>query len=191
MIEGIFVECLGRSLLQTQILRMLSDLQRNLDVLDIEGLSKLWKEAELAALEKSDTSLITPLGSKSSHIQISEPGISDWVEFLDTFISSSRESLARDDPSPKDLYYYLVAYLLSATFKDCSIIVRLDFLRSGNDSEHEAAPCYPVMVIDLDPKSMNKLGTLEELDREIVAKYSPVERKVCIDGNQAGVRVRV
>lgn len=184
MIEDIFVESLGRSLLQTKVLRMLSDLQRNLDILDIEGLSELWKEAELATLEQSDAGSTTPLGSKSSHIPISEPGISDWTEFLDTFTSSSRERLARGDPSPKDLHYYLNAHLLSATFKDCSIIVRLDFLRSRDDFERETAPYYPVMVIDLDPKSMNKLGTWEELDREIVAAYSSAERKVCIDANQ-------
>ena len=170
-------------MLKTKVLRILSELQRNLDVLDIEGLSRLWKEAEFAALKQSDTDSITPLGGTSPHIQMSDPGISDWTEFLDFYISSRRESLNHSDPSPKDLRYYILAYLLSATFKDCSIVVRLDFLRSGDSLEREIGP-HSVVVIDLDPKSMKKLRSWEELDRDIVIEYSPAHRKVCIDANQ-------
>lgn len=175
-IREIFANALSRRLLKTKVLRILSDLQRNLDVLDIEGLSKLWKEADS----------ITPFGGTSPHIQISDPDISDWAEFLDFYVSSRRENLNHNEPSTNDLRYYVLAYLLSATFKDCSIIVRLDFLGSddNNTVEREIGP-YSVVVIDLDPKSMNKLRGWEELDREIVNEYSPAQRKVCIDANQA------
>lgn len=181
-IRDVFAEALARPLLQTKVLRILSDLQRNLDVLDIEGLSKLWKEAELAALKQSDLGSTTPLGGNSPHIPNSDPSIFDWTKFLDIYTSSRRENLNHDEPSLKDLRYYLLAYLLSATFKDCSIIVRLDFLRIGDKVVREAGP-YAVVVIDLDPKSMSKLRSWEELDREIVAAYSPSQRKVCVDTN--------
>jgi len=187
-IREIFAEALARPLLKTKVLRILSDLQRNLDVLDIEGLSKLWKEAELAAAP-DDADSITPFGGPLPHVQISDPDISDWTEFLDFYVSSRRELLDHGEPSVRDLRYYVLAYLLSATFKDCSIIVRLDFLGSGDgDGNHtlrEIGQAYSVVVIDLDPKSMNKLRGWEELDREIVTEYSPAQRKVCIDANQA------
>jgi inositol-pentakisphosphate 2-kinase len=182
VVRDVFGKSLARPLLQTKILRILSDLQRNLDLLDIEGLSKLWKEAELAALEQHVGS-VTPLGGKSRYIQISDPGLSDWTEVLDIYTSSRRENLDHTEPSIKDLRYYLLAHLLSATFKDCSIIVRLDFLRLGDDFESDVGP-DSVVVIDLDPKSMNKLKGWEELDREIVTAYAPAERKVCVDANQ-------
>lgn len=88
-------------------------------------------------------------------------------------------------PRIENLRYYLLAYLLSATFKDCSVIVKLDFLRPGDNSEHEV---YPVTVIDLDPKSLGRLRQWEELDREIVSSYTVSDRKVCADG-QAGFEV--
>ena len=179
-IRHLFAEALVRPLLQTNVLHLISDLQRSLDVLDIEGLSKLWKEVELVGLTKNETGLVTPLGGNSPHFQISDPSISDWTEFLNIYTSSRREILNYREPSPKDLGYYLLAYLLSATFKDCSIIVRLNFLRSGdNDVGHNS-----IVVIDLDPKSMNKFRNWEELDKEIVAAYSPAQRKVCIDARR-------
>jgi inositol-pentakisphosphate 2-kinase len=82
-------------------------------------------------------------------------------------------------PKIEDLRYYLLAYLLSATFKDCSIIVKLDFLKPGTQSAYRV---HPVAVIDLDPKSLDRLQRWEQLDREIVFNYTPVERKICIDG---------
>lgn len=42
-IGDVFASTLIQPLLRTPLLRILSDLQRNLDPLDIEGLSKLWK----------------------------------------------------------------------------------------------------------------------------------------------------
>src|SRR5258705_10355162 len=99
-IREIFADALSRVLLKTKVLHILSDLQRNLDVLDIEGLSKLWKEAEFAALKQNDTGLITPLGGKSQQNQISNPTISDWANILDIYIPSTRENLNLDIQTP-------------------------------------------------------------------------------------------
>jgi len=177
-----FATALARPLLQTPVLRIVSHLQRTLDILDIEGLSKLWREAEAMAFEQSGAESsppFTPLGGKSPYIHIPEPNISDWNDFLDIYLSTEKSELHRAQP-PKDLRYYLLALLLSATFKDSSIIVKLDFLQPEASTQQGIKP-HSVTVIDLDPKSLDKLKGWEEMDRDIVNAYSPVQKKVCID----------
>jgi len=197
-IRDAFAAALVRPLLQTPVLNILSSLQRNLDVLDIEGLSKLWRETESSAplyrttfasfFEKTSEGPAsappsTPIGVSSLFLQSPEPGIPDWVDFLDAYLSHNRP-VDHTAPSPENLRYYLLAYLLSATFKDCSIIVRMDFLRPGIPPQQEIKP-ESVTVIDLDPKSMDKLRGWEKLDKEIARTYSSVQKKVCVDQWQA------
>lgn len=189
-IQEIFKRALCETLLQSPVLTIISRLQRTLDALDIEGLSKLWREAQLQSppfqsacfeqpLSNEHIHPETPLGVSSVYFPEPEPSISDWVEFLDTFQSAEMMEMDHTRPRIENLRYYLLAYLLSATFKDCSIIVRLELMRPGNNSKPGV---YPVAVIDLDPKSLDRLQRWEELDREIVSKYTPIERKVCVDG---------
>jgi inositol-pentakisphosphate 2-kinase len=192
-----FTAALAQPLLRTPLLHILSELQRNLDVLDIEGLSKLWKLTESSSsLYRTTFSSFfeqisggsepeppaTPIGVNSPFLQISEPGISDWIDFLDAYLAPSKPEIDHTNPSPENLRYYLLAYLLSATFKDCSIIVRLDFLQLGGlqlDDKRDS-----VTVIDLDPKSMGKLRHWEKLDQEIAQTYSSMQKKVCVDDGQ-------
>jgi inositol-pentakisphosphate 2-kinase len=96
--------------------------------------------------------------------------MSDWVDFLDTYLSTTKSELDHCNPLPENLRYHLLAYLLSATFKDCSIIVRLDFLRPTE--EFAPSSVNSVAVIDLDPKRMDKLKAWEELDMKIVNTYA-------------------
>ncbi|GLB34803.1 putative phosphorylates Ins(1,3,4,5,6)P5 at position 2 to form Ins(1,2,3,4,5,6)P6 (InsP6 or phytate) [Lyophyllum shimeji] len=191
-----FVSALLPLLLHTPVLRVLSTLQRNLDVLDIEGLSKLWRLAETSAplyrtttapffqreSVESDEALppSPPIGVSSLFLTSPEPAISEWTEFLDMYLSDDSAQLNHTNPTPENLRYYLLAYLLSATFKDCSIIVRLHRLRPTPPNEVKPEQ---VTVIDLDPKSMARLRKWERLDQEIVQAYLTAEnRKVCIDG---------
>ncbi|KAG2368900.1 hypothetical protein BDR07DRAFT_921298 [Suillus spraguei] len=51
--------------------------------------------------------------------------------------------------NPGHLRHYLMAYLLSVTFKDCSIIIRPKSLQVGS---------FDATIIDTDIKSMNRLG---------------------------------
>ncbi|EAU88715.1 inositol-pentakisphosphate 2-kinase [Coprinopsis cinerea okayama7 len=193
-IREAFTDALVRTLRKTPVLGILSKLQRTLDTLDIEGLSRLWRHTEVSAplYQTTFASFFahepnakvppsTPLGVSSLFLSSPEPGIPDWIEFLDSYLSSFSSQLDHSNPSPKDLRYYLLAYLLSATFKDCSIIVRLDFLRPGSEPHIELKP-HTVTVIDLDPKSMDKMRGWEKLDKEIATVYSRKEdRKTCID----------
>ena len=180
-VKEAFAAAVARSLLETPVLRILSDLQRDLDALDIEGLAKLWRATETSAplyrttfasfFEQSRAAEAapptTPLGVSSLFLQSPEPNLADWSEFLDTYLLH-KPKFDHAHPSPEHLRYYLLAYLLSATFKDCSVIVRLHYL---DEPRAEMKP-ESVVVIDLDPKSMDKLRGWEKLDKEIVVKYT-------------------
>lgn len=68
--------------------------------------------------------------------------------------------------------YRLLAYLLSASFKDCSLILRM--------RPEQAAT---ITVIDLDVKGIDRLAKWAKLDREIVDAYrGVVAPRVCVDG---------
>ena len=191
--EGLATICdllaktLTRPLIETPVLSMLADLQRNLDMLDMEGLSKLWRLAESStplyrktflsqSSEIPSTLPSTPIGESSPFISSPEPTLSDWVDFLDTYLSKTKPKLDHSNPLPENLRYYLLAYLLSASFKDCSIVVRLDFLRATQERSPES-----IAVIDLDPRKMDKLKGWEILDTKIAKTYaSSGNGKVCI-----------
>ncbi|KAJ6502037.1 inositol-pentakisphosphate 2-kinase [Mycena sanguinolenta] len=133
-------------LMNTPVLRTLAHLQRTLDVLDIEGLAALYD-----------------LASASTG---ADPTIAEWAEFVSAYLASPSSA----PPDAAHLRYHVLAHLLSATFKDCSVIVRV--------------PDGTATLIDLDPKSIGRLRKWECLDQEIVAAYAAVpmqERKVCVD----------
>ncbi|KAJ7749519.1 inositol-pentakisphosphate 2-kinase [Mycena maculata] len=126
----------------TPVLRTLAHLQRTLDALDIEGLAALWDRA--------------PVGP--------DPTMSEWTDFIATYLAAP--SLPPADSA--HLRHHALAYLLSATLKDCSVIVRV--------------PDGTVAVIDLDAKHIDRLRKWARLDAEIVRAYAAVpERKVCVD----------
>ena len=150
-------------------LHVLSRLQRELDPLDIEGLSQLWQRAQFEASVEQYTSTFPPKFSG-----IAQPSISDWAAFVDSYLSP-HIALDHTAPLPADLPYYILAYLLSATFKDCSIMIKL----SG--STHSSEPS-PITFIDLEPKSVAKLAQWEELDTRIVQAYAAgLQDKECVD----------
>jgi len=157
-------------LVHTSILRNLVKLQRSLDVLDIEGLSKLWT---LSHPQTPQSVCVPPLGSTSP-----EPTISEWTDFVNKYLSS-HETLDHTHPQVSHLRYYLLAYLLSATFKDCSIMLRINPDRDSGETEDTQV--NPVTVIDLDAKSIDRLGRLEKLDKEIVESYTSVDAKQCVE----------
>lgn len=149
-----FVSALLPVLLNTPVLRTLATLQRNLDILDIEGLSQLWKTSYAQF-----NGPIPPLGSASA-----EPSLDEWLDFLDRYLTAyHHHTLDHAHPQVSDLRYYTLAYLLSATFKDCSIMLKI--APRGTEAIH---------VIDLDVKDIGRLSRWETLDREIVKSYKGV-----------------
>ncbi|KAK0463636.1 inositol-pentakisphosphate 2-kinase [Desarmillaria tabescens] len=168
-----FSEAILALLVGTPVLRILNKLQRTLDSLDIEGLSLLWREAQGPANPPQSTNGYTPLG-RAIGVGGPNPSLADWSAFIDEYLTRP--------PNLEDLRYHLLAYLLSATFKDCSIMIRMDLL-DPRRPQGEVDPSK-VTVIDLDPKSMARLAKWEKLDEIIVREYSAVpvaDRKTCLD----------
>ena len=178
-----FTAALLPLLLHTPVLRTLATLQRTLDALDVEGLSALW-----AALRPADAHT---LGAGEPDLDME-----DWTAFVDEYLARRQtqaraggESVSTDaDAKPEnELRYRLAAYLLSASFKDCSIILRMrprSELAEGEkvgEKVESAEPAGTVTVIDLDVKSIDRLPKWAKLDREIVDAYRGVEPRDCVD----------
>lgn len=161
----------------TPLFHILSKLQRSLDALDIEGLSLLWSDAYGAAkvrvadaIQALDRPQPTkpPLGKG-----MEDPTIEQWTQFVNQYLAN-HDQMDHAHPDIADLQYYCTAYLLSASFKDCSVILRIPENRPSS-----------ITVIDLDVKSTDRLKKWEKLDREIVDAYKSAARPVqCIDHRQ-------
>ena len=171
-VKEAFTTALVTLLLGTSVLKRISDLQRTLDPFDIEGLSKLWR-----GVEDRQRSVNNKSTNRPEPDLFSEPTMDDWEGFVDKYLSSHPDF---SNPDSSHLRHYLLAYLLSATFKDCSVIVRLNFLGTG--SNNNTIEPWRVSVIDLEMKSMSRMEKWEELDRQIVQGYLENEpEKICID----------
>lgn len=157
-----FVAAVLPVLENTRILSIISDLQRNLDPLDIEGLSALWAS------------------SRPKGLKVGEGETDPVLEDYEAFVQQHPDPSARDPTRPQtsELQHYITAYLLSASFKDCSVILR--FPAGGEPT---------ITAIDLDPKSVARLHKWEKLDREIVDTFSKrddLERtRKCVDAHAA------
>ncbi|GAA5883389.1 hypothetical protein JCM16303_006725 [Sporobolomyces ruberrimus] len=135
------------TLLASPVLPKLANLQSSLDPLDIEGLANLVSTS--LDLDISDpTADLTRLGP--------QPSLEEWKTFLSDYSSSP------DTTAERDVRHEILSYLLSATFKDCSIIISYSTDPETNGVETK------VRAIDLDPKPIGKLGKWFELDNEIV-----------------------
>lgn len=160
-----FVSIILPILLAQPVLSTLSSLQRSLDPLDIEGLSKLCTDTPITDYPRS------PLPLPISGPLVSNPTLSEWSSFLDD-VKSAHPELDHANPDKAKRRHYILAYLLSATFKDCSVIVR-----PHGDNVASAA----VTIIDLDAKSLERLPRWEALDRDVVSA-SGSDTRVCVDG---------
>jgi inositol-pentakisphosphate 2-kinase len=162
----LFIERLAPLLLNTPLLSSLSKLQRSLDSLDIEGLSRLWAQYHSG-----------PIGSG-----ILDPTMEEWASFTKMYLETHPPTPTQIDQlasiDKERLRYYILAYVFSATFKDCSVVLHFD---SGfGDS---------ITVIDLDPKKVKRLQEWEVQDREIVLGFKEALEKgevripPCIDAH--------
>jgi len=163
-IKSKFVSALLPLILHNPLLHLISSLQRSLDLLDCEGFAKLVesKRIQLAALPITD---------------LTQPTTDEWASFVDTFLS--QEHPKQSSFSPSNLRYHTLAYLLSASFKDCSFIVPI---RPQTDE------IGGIKVIDLDIKDVDRIPGWLKLDEKIVKEYAKIDtrmRKTCVE--EAGV----
>jgi inositol-pentakisphosphate 2-kinase len=161
-------------LLTSAVLPTLSRLQRTLDELDIEGLQTILSSNFSPAADSS--AITSDLASVLQPISVDE-----WAAFLNVYESRiAAETLPPDDLSSistSEARFYVLASLLSGTFKDCSLIV------SSTDDI--------VKVIDADPKLPKKLPGWTQLDAKILQAYADVpehKRRRCIDANRPNRR---
>ncbi|KDQ14541.1 hypothetical protein BOTBODRAFT_109962 [Botryobasidium botryosum FD-172 SS1] len=201
-----FISTVLPLLTSTPLLARLSTLQRTLDALDIEG---------LAALYSSPTSL-KPLVNPAS---AAEPGLDEWADFVSTYLArhpefqsqlgdnkegeeddeDPEEKIARIRSHPAEIRYYTLAYLLSGTFKDCSVILRFpqtneddkgDPKEDGGDGGDDGPGEPTITAIDLDPKNIARLPKWAELDAQIVRAFAERAdlREVarCVDARTTG-----
>lgn len=170
-LRPLFIERLLPLLYDTVLLKTLATLQRTLDALDIEGLSALW------TLNPSrDHQENIPVGWRSP-----EPTIEEWVSFTAEYLEGGREydSFDLNKMEASRLRYWMLAYLMSATFKDCSMILRL----CGDEMDGKDT----ITAIDLDPKSVERLRQWGKQDREIVLAYKArgMTKQPCIDDGKS------
>ena len=152
-----FIYSLVPQMLCNPLLNRISALQRTLDPLDCEGLAKLIEVSPIADL--------------------TQPTMEDWMSFVDSFLSLKHQEHSAF--SPFNLRYHTLAYLLSATFKDCSLIIPLHPCPADTESGG-------IKVIDLEIKSVDRIYDWMRLDENIVKEYAKLEsgmRKTCVEGH--------
>ncbi|KAG9096090.1 Inositol-pentakisphosphate 2-kinase [Ceratobasidium sp. UAMH 11750] len=183
-----FVAAIAPMLHKSPLLGTLSTLMRSLDALDIEGVEKLWKEAKHFPM----AGLAPPIAEDED-----EPSLADWEKFVDEYLVhgayvGSGKQYDPEHPKEENLTYWLLSYLMSATFKDCSIMLRFPPGQvEGTFFNPERDVSMPlVTAIDLDPKSMKRLQKWAELDRDIVQTYgAAVKDGVADDSRCVDARV--
>jgi inositol-pentakisphosphate 2-kinase len=157
-----FTRTLLPLILKKPILRIVANHQRNLDALDVEGLIALERTFDA----RSDSHIFTYLKN--------EPTLEEWEAFVADYLNPEFQSkLNHDNPDPQHLHYYMMAYLLSGTFKDCSLMFKIGKAGSKSGS---------VTVIDMDPKSITRLKKWAQLDKEIAVAYMDEEEgRICFE----------
>lgn len=176
-----FVETVAPILVDHPVLTKLSELQGSLDPLDIEGLSALVTGKSATEYPNEPLPLLD-----ASEVQVEDPTLDEWKRFLDAHFHHKLEGDFSTTANFRAFAhgisrkrYYLLAYLLSATFKDCSIIIR----------DHEdGVKSATVTVIDLDSKDLGRMKKWEKLDRDVVKctldaeeGVGEADKRVCVD----------
>ena len=227
-LKNALTSSLTHILLTSPVLPLLKHLQSTLDILDIEGVQHLWNATQAleetkhgkAPEEKRDGKAGLALGEGQT-----QPSMSEWEACLEEYLKrfplhyslpsplshleaerileEGRQKAAAllEAPSKDELRYQILAYLLSATFKDCSILIRFDNPSSPSSSsnasrlpnlatpapspqpssfdthneDNSAAssqlPSASIALIDLSIKPINRLEKWAALDRDIALGY--------------------
>jgi inositol-pentakisphosphate 2-kinase len=143
----------------SSVVERLKLLQSALDPLDIEGLEQIVCQRENIDLQNLDDASLQRLGGIVT-ISEFEAFVSKWGNKVIAGTANLDASL-----STREL---LIAYLLSATFKDCSMFVRIRKPSGTSSSTPVEIAAY---LVDCDIKSMDRMGKWAKLDRAIRESY--------------------
>ncbi|WVN90605.1 uncharacterized protein L203_105846 [Cryptococcus depauperatus CBS 7841] len=140
------------SVLQTShVLDHIQRLQHELDPLDISDLSKTWQDAHPSS-PLFDPELIPDID------------VAELKEFIDIYLSEPTLSKHSDG---WNLRQRLIAYTLSSTFKDCSVLIKCPFQRNAVGEWGLVEGKASAKIIDLDLKSIHKLRVWAETDEKL------------------------
>lgn len=166
-IKSKFISALLPLFLHNSLLHRISALQRSLDPLDCEGFAKLVESQSVSSSDGTNDAL--PIAD------LIRPTMDDWATFVDIFMSQEHQKYSSFSPS--NLRYHTLAYLLSASFKDCSFIIPV---RPQTDDTVTGG----IKVIDLDIKDVDRIPGWLKLDEKVVKEYAKIDtrmRKTCTE----------
>ncbi|GAA5999371.1 inositol-pentakisphosphate 2-kinase [Rhodotorula paludigena] len=184
--RALLTDLLVSALFASPVLRTLATLQATLDAFDIEGLVSLIQACDTAMRSSPANDLERNLASFAG----AQPSLSDWRAFLARHLpllsrtaqctslaerhalrDGMAASLRRASEEAGSARDAVLAYLLSATLKDCSLIVRIPLgAREPGPEQGDAGEGVQVQIkaIDLDPKPIRRLGKYWRMDGNIV-----------------------
>ncbi|KAI5475026.1 inositol-pentakisphosphate 2-kinase [Pseudohyphozyma bogoriensis] len=134
-------------LLSSALIPTLKSLQSSLSRLDIEGVA-----SHILASTSSPT--LSSAFTSTKELE-TNPTTQEWIDWLPKL-----STLATVPASPRDV---AMEYLLSATFKDCSIFITLEKTADG--------VLIKTKAIDLDPKPLSRIPKYWAQDQEIVETF--------------------
>ena len=127
----------------------LKQLQSTLDPIDISTLATRFQHAY-------------PKDALFDPALITEPDSTELEEFVEKYLENPSRGVEKDGWTLRE---HMIAYALSAIFKDCSIFVSIPLVKVGD--EWTVKPGTKVKIIDLDLKDVKNLGKWHDLDRAI------------------------
>lgn len=164
------------------VLSRLSQLQSSLDPLDVEGLAHLW-------LHHTQSHILGKLPPTLPNTQFqptpepspptSTPEVAELSVVLERFLLNTTGASDVD----VELQDAVQAFLVSASFKDCSLLIRFSPSPSSPSDSHSQAETGSKIVVgnqrlqsetklvDLDRKAMAKLEAMQQTDNEVCAAF--------------------
>lgn len=141
-------ELLRRSLVhdgtQVSVLHRLKRLQAALDPWDVEGLAHAWNQ-------HTGSHVLGQLPNDTSAADDLTPAAAELLPLVQPLL---------DGAQPKSVQQAVQAFLVSASFKDCSLLLR--FPRAAEAS---------TWMVDLDRKPATKLAKMQQTDDEVCAAF--------------------
>jgi inositol-pentakisphosphate 2-kinase len=165
------------------LLPRLAHLQSSLDPLDIGGLNALLQSQKgIDLLNVDENDFTDTLGG--------EVTLEEYTDFVKSYLANeaatqqheyakliksyaSTETSVSEEAAPKflneksSIRNLVIGYLLSASFKDCSIMIKItqDPLSESSEKKLEA------YLVDVDVKSIKRLVRYAKLDRELMSSF--------------------
>ncbi|SPO23939.1 probable Inositol-pentakisphosphate 2-kinase [Ustilago trichophora] len=140
------------------VLTRLSHLQASLDPLDVEGLSQLWlHHTQSHTLGQLLTT--TDPASLPAALTSALP-VSQLYFILEQVLTTSSTAEVKLEDA-------LQAFLVSASFKDCSMLIRFSRTPIGEGGKFEGE----TKLVDLDRKPFEKLESMQKTDGEVCAAF--------------------